>query len=79
MAAAYLSENGGKDLVFLFDGFDEFPTELQKKSFISKILNRKALPHFALVLSSRPHATAHLRELATVRVDILGFTEIERN
>ena len=32
----YLSENGGKDLMFLFDGFDEFPTELQKSSLITK-------------------------------------------
>ena len=75
----YLSENGGKDLVFLFDGFDEFPIELQKKSFIAKILNRKVLPDCALVVSSRPHATAHFRERATVRVDILGFTKIEQN
>ena len=74
----YLSENGGKDLVFLFDGFDEFPIELQKESFISKILSRKVLPHCALVVSSRPHATVHLREQATVRVDILGFTKIEQ-
>ena len=37
------------------------------------------LPDCALVVSSHPHATAHLRVRATVRVDILGFTEIERN
>ena len=58
----YLYENGGKDLVFLFDGFDEFSIEIQKKSFISKILYCKVLPYCALVVSSRPHATAHLRE-----------------
>ena len=74
----YLSENGSKDLLLLFDGFDELPTELQKSSLITKILNRKVLPHCALVVSSRPHATVHLRERATVRVDILGFTEVER-
>ena len=75
----YLSNNKGKDLVFLLDGFDEFPFELQKTGFIAKILKRKSLPNCALVVSSRPHATVHLREKATVRVDILGFTEIERN
>ena len=75
----YLVQNGGKDLVFLFDGFDEFPETLQKNSLIADILKRKVLPYCALVVSSRPHATAHLRERATVRVDILGFTEIERN
>ena len=28
LAAACLSKNGGKDIMFLFDGFDEFRTEL---------------------------------------------------
>ena len=37
------------------------------------------LPYCALVVSSRPHATVHLREQATLRVDILGFTKVERN
>ena len=75
----YLSNNGGKDLVFLFDGFDEYPEDLQENSLIADILKRKVLPHCALVVSSRPHATVHLRERSTVRVDILGFTEVERN
>ena len=75
----YFVRNGGRDLIFLFDGFDEFPEELQKNSLIADILRRKVLPSCALVVSSRPHATAHLRERATIRVDILGFTQIERN
>ena len=75
----HLYENGGKDLVFLFDGFDEYPEDLQKNSLIADILRRKVLPYCALVVSARPHATVHLREKATVRVDILGFTEVERN
>ena len=75
----YLSENGGKNLVFLFDGFDEYPEKLRENSLIADILKRKVLPRCALVVSSRPHATVHLREQATVRVDILGFTEVERN
>ena len=75
----YLLQNGGKDLAFLFDGFDEYPKLLQKNSLIIDILRRKVLPYCALVVSSRPHATVHLRELATVRVDILGFTEVEQS
>ena len=75
----HLVQNGGKDLVFLFDGFDEYPEELRENSLIVDILKRKVLPYCALVVSSRPHATVHLRERATVRVDILGFTEVERN
>jgi len=75
----YLVQDDGKDLAFLFDGFDEYPEALQKKSLIADILKRKVLPYCALVVSSRPHATVYLRKQATVRVDILGFTEIERN
>ena len=37
------------------------------------------LPKCALMVSSRPHATVHFRERATVRVDILGFTGIEQS
>ena len=74
----YLFSNGGKDLVFLFDGYDEFPEHLQKDSLVADILKRNVLPHCGLIVSSRPHASVKLREIATVRVDILGFAEEER-
>ena len=75
----YLSENGGKDLVFLFDGFDELSVEIRRTNLISKILNRQVLPECGIVISSRPYASVYLRERATIRVDILGFTEKEQN
>ena len=56
----YLFENNGKDVVFLFDGYDEFPDNLQKDSLVADILNRRVLPHCGLVVSSRPHASARL-------------------
>ena len=74
----YLFENNGKDAVFLFDGYDEFPDNLQKDSLVADILKRKVLPHCGLVVSSRPHASVRLRQQATVRVDILGFAKEER-
>ena len=74
----HLIQNGGKELVFLFDGFDEFPVALQKNSLINDIIQRKVLPQCGLVVSSRPHASVGLRELATVRVHILGFSDAER-
>ena len=40
-------------------------------------LKRKVLPECTSVVSSRPHATVYLREQATVRLDILGFTKVE--
>ena len=74
----YLSENNGEDLALLFDGYDEYPERLRKDSLIVDILKRKELPRCGLIVSSRPHASVSLRQKATVRVDILGFTEAER-
>ena len=74
----YLSENNGEDLALLFDGYDEYPERLQKDSLIADILEREVLPRCGLIVSSRPHASVSLRQEATVRVDILGFTEAER-
>jgi len=75
----YLFENGGKNLVFLFDGFDEFPEHQRENSLIGEIINRNILPLCALVVSSRPHASVSLRKQATIKVDILGFTEEEQH
>ena len=74
----YLFENSGKDVIFLFDGFDELPENLQYDSLIVDIINRQFLPLCGIVISSRPHASINLRKRATVKVDILGFTENER-
>ena len=74
----YLSANNGEDLVLLFDGYDEYPERLRKDSLIADILEREVLPHCGLIVSSRPNASVGLRGQATVRVDILGFTEAER-
>ena len=74
----YLSENNGEDFALLFDGYDEYPERLRKDSLIADILKRKVLPRCGLIVSSRPHASVSLRQKATVRVDILGFTEAER-
>jgi len=75
----YLIQNCGKNLVFLFDGFDEYPDALQKNGLIADILKRKILPNCAIVVSSRPHATVHLRQQVTLRVNIWGFAEAEKS
>jgi len=48
----HLVETGGKCVVFLFDGFDEFPEHLRENSLIGKIINCKILPLCSLVVSS---------------------------
>ena len=74
----YFLENNGKTLTLLLDGYDEIPEELRGNGLIADILNRQVLPDCGLVVSSRPHASVLLRKHATLRVDILGFTEEQR-
>ena len=74
----YLSKSGGKSLTLLLDGYDEYPEHLKRSSLITDIIKRQVLPLCGLVISSRPHASGHLHKQATIRIDILGFTETER-
>jgi len=74
----YLLANGGKDVTFLLDGYDEFPEHLKKNSLIASIIKRTTLPLCGLIITSRPHASVSLREKASIKIDILGFAEIER-
>ena len=74
----YLFANGGRSLLFLFDGYDEYPEHLQESSLVADILKHRVLPQCGLVVSSRPHASGDFHKQAAIRVDILGFTETER-
>ena len=70
--------NGGRSLTLLLDGYDEYPEHLRESSLVANIIKHQVLPLCGLVVSSCPHASEHLCEQATIRVDILGFTETER-
>ena len=74
----YLFKNCGQSLTLLLDGYDEYPKNLKENSLLADILQRKILPCCGLVVSSRPHASVCFHEEATIRVDILGFPETER-
>ena len=76
--AAHLHNTDGKDVTILLDGFDELPEDLQDGGFITDLLEHKVLPSGNIIVSSRPHASAHLHNDVLLRVDILGFTEEDR-
>ena len=78
MCIKHISSNQGKFLTLLLDGYDEMPEELRGNSLIADILNRQVLPDCSLIVSSRPHASLLLRKQASLRVDILGFSEEEQ-
>ena len=76
--AEYLLHSDGKNVTLIFDGYDEYPKNLRQNGFISDIVWCKRMPKRGLVLTSRPHVSAHLHQWFDRRIDILGFTKEDR-
>ena len=76
--AEYLLHSDGKNITFIFDGLDEYPENLLQNGFISDIVWCKRMSKRGLVLTSRPHVSAHLHQWFDRRIDILGFTKEDR-
>ena len=70
-----VAQDGGKSVTILLDGYDELPPNLRKNGFIVSLLNRRVLPACSIVVSSRPHISADLRNKISCQVEILGFSE----
>ena len=70
-----VAQDGGKSVTILLDGYDELPPNLRQNSFIVDLLQHKVLPACSIVISSRPHASTHLRDNISCQVEILGFSE----
>ena len=66
-------------IAVVMDGFDEYPIKLRKKSFIANIIKGKVFQKSIIVLTSRPSATIFLYSKVDRRVEILGFTQEDRD
>ena len=74
----YLFQSEGKDLVIIFDGYDEMSEEDRNNSLLAKIIKRNVLPKCDIIITSRPSTSLYLRDVADCRVEVLGFTEKDR-
>ena len=63
----------------IMDGFDEYPLQLRKKSFIADLIKDKVFRDSIVVITSRPTATISLHGKVDRRVEILGFAQEERD
>ena len=82
LVAEEVTRENGKGVLFVFDGFDELPAELRKKSLVTDIISGSAyLPRATVLVTSRPSATAQLQSLFQTsigkRIEIVGFSEKE--
>lgn len=72
-----VTANGGENVLFILDGFDELPTSLRKDSFFAKLIRGTYLPACTVLVTSRPSASADL--LHCIReykhIEVIGFTK----
>ena len=69
-----MQRSDGRNVLFIFDGWDEFPSHLQNNSPVSTIIrqpHKLSLHQSTVLITSRPGNLVHI---ADRRVDILGFT-----
>ena len=72
----------GEGVLFIFDGYDEFPREICEGSLVMKIIRGiDYLPQATVLVTSRPSATAQLhsflRSNIDKRIEIVGFSQKE--
>ena len=72
-------ETDGKDILLIFDGWDEFKGRDQNRSFIMDIIQGRQLHKCNILVTSRTYASAKLLQLQSVNrhVEVLGFEKEE--
>ena len=70
-----ITQECGKSVIVLLDGYDELPPNLRENGFIADLLRHKILPACSILVSSCPHASAYLRYSISCQVEILGFSK----
>ena len=75
--SSHMQDTDGKNVLFVFDGWNEFPPDLMKNSLVSTILrqpHKLSLHQSTVLITSRPVSSGNLLNIADRRVEILGFT-----
>ena len=78
MVATKIQDSDGANVLFVFDGWDEFPHNLQVKSLVSTIIrqpHKLSLHQSTVLITSRPVSSGNLLHIADRRVEIMGFTQ----
>ena len=73
-----LQASCGDNVLFVFDGWDEFPLHLMNDSLVSTIIHlpyKLSLHQSTVLITSRPVSSGNLLHIADHRIEILGFTQ----
>ena len=82
LVAQEVKKENGNGVLFVFDGFDEFPSKLRENSLVMEIISgSKYLPKATVLVTSRPSASAQLQALLQTgigkHIEVVGFSENE--
>ena len=78
MVATQIKHSHGHNVLFIFDGWDEFPRRLQNNSLVSTIIRnpeKLSLYRSTVLITSRPVSSGNLFNFVNRQVEILGFTQ----
>ena len=81
-AARKISANDGEGVLFILDGWDEFPSNLRQESIVYNLINPNSsqshpLQRTTVIITSQPLVSCDLHPLVSSRIEILGFTPKE--
>ena len=74
---SYVERKCGENVVFLFDGYDEYCSVMSEHNIVKKIVTKEIFSKSVVVVSSRPAATVEFRNTAARYVEVVGFQKAE--
>ena len=80
VCASIMQASYGKQVLFIFDGWDEFPDHQMNDSLVSTIIrqpHKLSLHQSTILVTTRPVSSGNLLHIADRRVEILGFTQLQ--
>ena len=70
-----LDNNDGEGACFIIDGLDEYKERDNPDNLIYQLINKEYLPKAMIIVASRPVGTVNVRDRASMRVEVLGFSK----
>ena len=70
-----LDNNDGEGACFIIDGLDEYKERDNQDNVIYQLLHKEYLPKAMIIVASRPVGTVNVRDRASKRVEVLGFSK----
>ena len=74
---SYVERECGENVVFLFDGYDEYYSVMSEDNIVKKIATKEIFSKSVVVVSSRPAATVEFRKTAARYVEVVGFQKAQ--